>query len=118
MLRKKGVLCILWKILSLVFPGDNLKWKVILLFKFYCKPLIWKNSGYGPKFSKPIRSQDSLKCNIWRKKYGMKDQVDLLHLSFLQGDTIIFGERDKACPKYPIKQVCNIIAIFQERDEE
>ena len=29
-------------------------------------------SNYGPKFSQPIRLQDSLKCNISREKWGIK----------------------------------------------
>ena len=34
-----------WKILSLVFLGNNLKWKVILLLMFLHQSHIWQNSG-------------------------------------------------------------------------
>ena len=38
---------IIWKILSLVFIGNNLKWKLILLLIFYHQFRIWQNSGSG-----------------------------------------------------------------------
>ena len=54
---------VFWKILSLVFPRNNWKWKIIFLFIFH--PL----SSYRPKYSRPIKFQDSLKCNISRSKW-------------------------------------------------
>ena len=51
-------------------------------------------SSYGPKCSQPKRLQDSLKCNILRKKCGIKltfcEQINIkffckLILSFLEG---------------------------------
>ena len=37
---------------KLVFPGNNLKWKIVLFFKYQRKSLIFPNSGFqnmGPK---------------------------------------------------------------------
>ena len=73
------------------------------------KILLW---GYQPKCSWPIRFEDSLKCNMSRKK--LRDQVDFLFVdkqSFLQVSTIVFGGRCQACSKYQKQQVsylCNI----------
>ena len=68
-LTKNGVFRIFWKILSLIFPGNDLKWKTILLCTFYCKTLIFKKifwfSSYGPKCSEAIRLQD---CIVWYLK--------------------------------------------------
>ena len=36
---KNGVFCIFWKILSLAFPGNNLKCKIALLHWYHCKSL-------------------------------------------------------------------------------
>ena len=36
---------IFWKILLLVFLGNNLKWKLILLLMFLHQSHIWQNSG-------------------------------------------------------------------------
>ena len=60
--RQNRVFWIFWEILSLVFPGSNLKWKLV---KFWLL-------SYGPKFSQPIKLQDSLKCGISRKKWFMR----------------------------------------------
>ena len=35
---------IFWKILSLVVPGNNLKWKLVLILISHHQPHIWKNS--------------------------------------------------------------------------
>ena len=59
----------------LVFPGNNLKWRLVLLLIFCYQSYIWQNSqfsSYGPKFCRPIKLQDSLKCNISRKEGMMK----------------------------------------------
>ena len=52
----------------------------------------------------------------------MEDEVDFLpadkRKSFLQIDSITLGVRCQACPKYPKKQVCNIFAISQGKQEE
>ena len=45
---------------KLIFPGNKLIWKLILLL------------SYGPKCCRPIKFQDSLKCYISRKKWMMK----------------------------------------------
>ena len=39
-----GVFAFFGKNLSLVFPGNNVKWKFILLFIIHCKNLILQNS--------------------------------------------------------------------------
>ena len=62
------------KFLSLVFLGNNRKWKLILLLfhlpvSFLAK--FWFSS-YGPKYYQPIKLHDFLKCDITRKKSMMK----------------------------------------------
>ena len=51
---------------------------------------------------------------------NMRDKVDILsadkHESFLQ-DSIFFGVRSQAFPKYPKQQVCKIFAISQGKRE-
>ena len=37
--------------------------------------------------------------------------------SFVQVDSITFGLRSQACPKYPIQQLYNIFAISQGKRE-
>ena len=56
--------------MSLVFLEDNLKWKLILLLIFHHQSHIWQNSS--SRCCQPIKLQDSLKCNISRKKWMMK----------------------------------------------
>ena len=53
----------------LVVRGNNLKWKLILLL-FHHQSHIWQNSSSW--CCQPIKFQDSLKCNISRKKSMMK----------------------------------------------
>ena len=97
---------IFWKIfVMLVFPGNNLKSKLIYLVIDILPTHLAKFwvSSYGSKCCQPIKLQDSLKCNIVRKKWIMK--FIFLHAdkcwSLQQGDTIILGECNQACPKYP-----------------
>ena len=69
--QQKRIFWIFWKILSLVIPGNNLKWKLILLLTFHHQSHIcqfWL-SCYGPKCCWPIKLQDSLKCNVSIKKW-------------------------------------------------
>ena len=57
---------IFWNIFLLVFPGNNPKWKLVLLLIFYCQSHIWKNSGswvMGEICYQLIKLKDSLKCN-------------------------------------------------------
>ena len=77
-LGKKGpkwpqnrVLWIFWKNFSLVFLGNNLKWKLIL-FLFHHQSHIWQNSGSRVVGQNAVKLQNSLKCNISRKKWIMK----------------------------------------------
>ena len=51
-----------WKILSLVFPGNDL---IPFLAKYWF-------SSYGPKCCWLVKLQDSLKCNISIKKWMVK----------------------------------------------
>ena len=60
-------------------------------------------SSYGPKCCQPIKLQDSLKCNISRKKlmmkyiFGMQVNVEVFCKLMLS----ILGVCNQACPKYP-----------------
>ena len=66
---------IFWKIfVMLVFPGNNLKSKLIYLVIDILPTHLAKFwvSSYGSKCCQPIKLQDSLKCNIVRKKWIMK----------------------------------------------
>ena len=51
----------------------------------------------------------------------MGDEVDFLpankHGSFLQDDSFTFDVHSQAWPKYPVQQVCNILAISQGKHE-
>ena len=57
--------------LSLIFPGNNLKWRLILLLILHYESHIRQYSDYGPKCCWPIKLQDYLKCNISKKKWMM-----------------------------------------------
>ena len=68
------VFWIFWRILSFVFLGNNLKWKLILLI-FHDQSYIWQNSGsevMDQNACQPIKLQNSLKCNISRIKWMIK----------------------------------------------
>ena len=71
--------------------------------------------NYGPKCCQPIKLQDSLKCNISKKNWIMKFfwHADK-YQSFLHVDNIILDVCNKACPKYPKKEVC-IPALSPEK---
>ena len=71
---KIGFFKIFWKNSLLVYTGNNLKWKVILLMIFHQQiPYLAKFwfLSYGPKCCWPIKLQGSLKCNILSKKRVM-----------------------------------------------
>ena len=60
--------------LSLVFQGNNQKWKLMLLIISTSIPYLaefWFLS-YGQKCCWPINMQDSLKCNVSRNRWLMK----------------------------------------------
>ena len=74
------IFCIFWKTLTLLFFGNDLKWKLILLLIFCGQSHIWKISEYtscGPKFCQQIKLQDSLKDNISRKNWMLKFIFDM-----------------------------------------
>ena len=52
---------------------------------------------------------------------SMGDEVDFLpankHGSFLQDGSFTFDVHSQAWPKYPVQQVCNILAISQGKHE-
>ena len=57
----------------LAFPVINLNWKIILVFICHCKSLIWFCfSRIVRKCPWLITLQGSLKCNILKKKLGIK----------------------------------------------
>ena len=67
-----------WKILWLVFLESNPDWKLILSLIFYHQSHIYQVLGLELlKCSQPIKLQDSLKCNIARKKWIMKFISDM-----------------------------------------
>ena len=59
--------------MSLVFLGNNIKWKLILLLIFHHQSHIWQNPGsrVWTKCCQPIILHDCLRCNISRKKWMM-----------------------------------------------
>ena len=61
----------------LVVCGNNLKWKLILLL-FHHQFHIWQNSSSW--CCQPIKLQDSLKCNISRKK-SIMNCVFCMHIN-------------------------------------
>ena len=72
--RAQNVPKAFWKILSLVFPGNGLKLKANIVIDI-SPPVpylaIW-SSSYGSRCCWLIKLQDSLKCNISRKKWMTK----------------------------------------------
>ena len=88
------VFWIFWKILSLVFLWNNLKWKLILL----------------PK----IRSLHISAISPEKRGY----EVDFLHAdehkNFLQFDIITLGVGSQACPKNPLQQDYSIFQYLKE----
>ena len=76
-----------WKVL-LFFPGNNLKWIIIWLFIFHCKPLS----------SKSLAPMLEAKC-CRPRSYFFKF---LIFLSFLQVDLLQAHQgHDQTKPKYP-----------------
>ena len=61
----------------LVVRGNSLKWKLILLL-FHHQSHIWQNSSSW--CCQPIKLQDSLKCNISRKK-SIMNCVFCMHIN-------------------------------------
>ena len=65
----------------------------------------------------PIKLQNSLKYNLFRKKWVIK--VNFWHAdkyqSFLQVYTIILGFCNQACPKHPQYQVCVFLQYAKNR---
>ena len=81
---KNGDFCDFWKILWLAFLGDNLKLKIILLFRFDRKSFIWQNLGsqvtfqnaFGQSKVPKITSLQYL-SNISKKE--VRGKFDFLH---------------------------------------
>ena len=93
-LPQNRVFWTIWKILPLIFPGNNLKWKLILLLIFHNQSHIWQNSvEFRAKMLLANQIAGFFKM-ISRKKWLMKFifwHVDK-YWSFLQVD-IILGMR-------------------------
>ena len=91
------VFWIFWNILSLVFLGNSVKLKAHIVINIpqpiQCMGKFWFSS-YGPKCCQPIKLQDSLKCNISRKKwmmkfiFGMRIKIKVSYKLILSTDTI------------------------------
>ena len=111
-LGKKGpkwsqnrVFWIFWKIFSLVLLGNNLKWKLMLLFIFHLQSHIWQKSGSWIMSQNAVSQSNcrilwniiSQKRSEWLNYFQHADK----HQSLLQVDTIILGVCNQACPKYP-----------------
>ena len=80
------------------------------LAKFWC-------SNYGPKCCQLIKLEDSLKCDISRKKWMMKFifgmQINIENL--LQVDTIILDVWCPGMPKVPKIRSLHIVAMPPEK---
>ena len=92
------VFWIFWKIvllknLFLVFPGNNLNWKIMMFFIFHNKHLIWDNFGYG--LNMLLANQITGFFKLWYLNKELRDQIDFLyinkHQSFLWVDITVFG---------------------------
>ena len=96
--------CMLCKFMSLAFPGNNLKFKIVLLFIFHGKLFIWKLfwfSNYGPECTLAIRLQGSLKCYISRKKLGIRlIFCKQINIKFSNFPIFNFGGHSQLCPKH------------------
>ena len=101
------VFWILWKI-SLVFPGNNLKWKLIVIDILPPIPYMAKFwfLSFGPKYCWLIKLQDYLKCNISREKWMIKFIFGMqINMKVFYKLTVLLCLCSQACPKYPQQQV-------------
>ena len=90
--------------LSLVFSGNNLNWKLVLLLIFHYQSHIWQNSGSWVIGQNAVtQSNFRIASNVISQ--GRSGEVHFWnadkHQSFLQIDTITFGVHSKAYRKYP-----------------
>ena len=93
---------IFWKILSLVFLGNNLKLKQLLLFIFEPQSYIWENSaawvmGQNAVSQSNCRVLENLRKEVNHEVYFWHADK---HRSLLQVDPISLGVHNQACPKY------------------
>ena len=110
---QKRFLWIFWKILSLIFLGNNLKWKLLLLLIFQHQSHIWQNSGSSVLSQNAVRQSN---CRILWNVISCERNDDNVyfshadkHWNLLQVNTIILGVCSKAClicPKFAY--LCNI----------
>ena len=85
------VFWIFWKILSLVFRGNNLEWKLILLI-FHYQSHICQNSGSY------VMDQTAVSQSNYRNLYFWHADK---HGSLLQVNTVMLGVCNQAWPMYP-----------------
>ena len=95
----------------LVVRGNNLKWKLILLL-FDHQSHIWQNSSSW--CCQPIKLQDSLKCNISRKKSIMKCvfcmQINIIALYKLILSFLVCATRHAQSLQRKFAYLCNIFS--------
>ena len=92
-----------WKILSLGFLGNNLKWKLILLLMLHHQCHIWQNSWF--QVMDQMLSANQI-ARFFKTHYLKKEVNDETcfwladkHRSLLQVDTVILTVRSQTCPK-------------------
>ena len=110
---------IFWKILSLVFHRNNLKWKLLLLLTFHHHFTRFWFWSYGPKCYQPIKLQDFLKCSVSEKKWMMKGffgmQINKKVDKSSAGWYYDFGCVQPGMPKVPKIKNLHIVAISPKK---
>ena len=117
MAPKLGFL-IFWKILSLVFLGNNLKWKLYCCWYFTTNPISGKILvlELWAKMLSVNQIAGFFKMQYLKKE--VDDEVYFWHVdkhqSLPQVGTIILGLCNQACSKYPKWEVCISLQYLQE----
>ena len=108
--------------LSLVFSGNNLNWKLVLLLIFHHQSHIWQNSGSWVIGQNAVtQSNCRIASNVISQ--GRSGKVHFWnadkHQSFLQVDSITFSVHSKAYRKYPKNKLAISFQYLKEnvRDE-
>ena len=105
------------KILPLVFLGNNLKWKLILLSIFQHQSHSAKALGLHLWAKMLSANKTTIFFKMWYLNEEVNDELYFWHAekhrSFLKVDTIILVMYNKTCPIYP-KQVCISLQCLQK----
>ena len=82
--QKSCTFCVFWKIQSLVFPGNTLKWKNHIVIHFYCKSFTWKTLVLG-LCAKMLTASSQIAgfFKVYFLKKEVRDKADFLHVDIV-----------------------------------